>query len=455
MPFGGRLHIAAVPLFLVKRAPWLIPLSIPLTRQPALAWALLVVAVTASVARWARFGWRLERGALILRTGLLTRRQRVIPLERIQAVELVRPIGHRLLGVVEVRIETVGGATVEGRLDALAPEVAQRLRALLLGQGGQAPSPVDQRVLARVAPATIILAGLTGGHVGVAAALLGLGNDFLGDRVEQLFDLPAVIGPRGTATAVALIAIAAFASSVAATAIAYWGFTLREGGEGLLVRRGLLEQRFDTIPPGRIQAVSVDENAARRLLGRAAVRVVVAGRAGEESRQTGVLLPLGRRAEALTLVERVLGVDGLAAARLEAMPKRALTRRIIRAVLASIMLTVAAFAAFGGAGLAAFALIIPLLAWALAAYRALGHAEHAGIVVARAGLLVRRTSFVPAQRLQSLELGASPFQRRARLATLSLRIAGSSASRDPRLHDLDRAVGERLLRRLAEVTYSS
>jgi len=446
---GGRLHVAAVPLGLLRQLPGLIPLFLTGAVLPALAAVGFALAVAASVVRWARYRWRITDDALVIQEGLLTRKQRVLPLERIQTVELVRPLGHRLLGVVELRIEAGGSGASEGRLDALRPDVARGLRAVLLGEPIQAASQDEGVLLARTAPATLMLAGLTGGRVGVAAALLGFADEILGDRLEQLFALPRRLGLVGTLILVALALLVAFAISLAATVVAYWGFALREADNALLVRRGLLEQRLDTLPLRRIQAVTVEENWVRRLLRRAVVRVVVAGRPGAEAQQTGVLLPLGRRAEAFDLVERVLGIPGLADAGLTPMPRRARTRRLVRAGVATVAVTAGGVAWAGPRGLIAIAAAVPLARWALAAYRALGHAEHAGIAIARAGTLVRRTSFVPVERLQSLALSATIFQRRARLATLALQIPGTGARSDPRWIDLDRTAGESALVRLA------
>ncbi|MGH8896265.1 MAG: PH domain-containing protein [Egibacteraceae bacterium] len=450
-PLGGRLHPVAILLTPLREVRGLIVLVVTGAFAPALAVAAVAAAAVASVVRWLRFRWQVAEGALVIEQGLLERRQRVIPLERVQTVELVRPLGHRLFGVVQVRIETVGGAKTEGQLDALAPQVAERLRAVLLGRADQAASLVDRNVLARLTPGTLVLAGLTGGRIGVVAVLLGAASEVFGDRFEWLAALPARLGVRGTIVLTALAALAAFLVSVAATAVAYWGFTLTRDDETLLVRRGLLEQRLDTVPIRRIQAVTVEENAVRRALGLAAVRVAVAGRPGTQAQQTGVLLPLGRRGEALALVERILGVEGLGGAPLEPMPARARTRRVVRAVLVSLVGTAGTVLGAGRAGFLALALLVPLVAWALAAYRALGHAERQGVIVARAGALVRRTAFVPVTRLASLRLSASPLQLRARLATLALQIPGASPARDPRLRDLDRHLAERLLLQLSAV----
>jgi putative membrane protein len=446
---GGRLHPAAVLLVLVRQLPGLIPLFLTGAVVPMVAIVGGLGALAASVVRWMRFRWEITGDALVIEEGLITRKQRVLPLERIQTVELVRSLPHRLLGVVELRIEAGGSGAAEGRLDALRPDVARRVRAVLLGEP-QVEAPVAGDLLARVSPSTLALAGLTGGRVGVFAVLLGLGDELLGDRFEELYSLPTRLGLVGTLLLVGVLLFAGFLISLAATVLAYWGMELRADPDALFVQRGLLEQRLETVPRRRIQALVVEENAIRRMIGRAAVRAVVAGRPGEEGRLTGVLLPLGYRDEAFALVEQVLAVGGLAEATIAPMPTRARRRRLVRAALATLAVTAGVVVWAGPVGLVSLAVAVPLATWALTAYRALGHGDHAGIAVVRSGALVRRTAFVPVSRLQSLELSATVFQRRARLATLALQIAGSGRYADPRWIDLDRRAGETLLQRLAE-----
>ncbi|MDQ3030593.1 MAG: PH domain-containing protein, partial [Actinomycetota bacterium] len=248
----------------------------------------------------------------------------------------------------------------------------------------------------------------------------------------------------------ALVLTGAFLLSIAATLLTYWNFTLTSDGVALRVRRGLLEQRADTIPLRRVQALHVEENLLRRPFGLAAVTVEVAGRSGgEEAQQSRYLLPLGTRAQALRLVEQVWGRDGLADIRLAPMPTRARDRRMLRAVGAVAAVTATGVVAQGWAGLLALALSAPAMVLALAAYRCLGHGRSGEMLVARSGVVVRRTSFVPRDRLQSLALRQSVFQRRRGLASLALQIARGRAARgDPRMIDLDERQASGLLETL-------
>ncbi|HVM13462.1 MAG TPA: PH domain-containing protein [Egibacteraceae bacterium] len=477
----ARLHPAVMVIWPLAQIGPLLLLLVAGALSPIVAGVLLVSSAAASAVRYARFTWRVDDDALVIEQGLLLRQRRVIPLERIQSVDLARKVRHRAFGVVEVRVEAVGGGTTEGRLDALSVPDGQRLRALLLrerdrvaGSAAAAGGPSAARavgapsaapaasgaaegaLLARLGPDRLVVAGLTGGRVGVAAALLGFLQQVFAERLDELLEAaPALLGLRGIVAVVVIAVVGAFVLSIVATVVAYWDFTLTREGPSLRVRRGLLEQRSDTLPLRRVQAVRVEENLIRRLLGFAAVKVDVAGRSGGEGRDTGILLPLGRRSEAFALAQRVLDVDGIAELDLAPMPARARNRRLVRAVVGVVVLTVPAVVVFDATGLLAALLLAPAVGAAIGSYRALGHAEAEGFVVARSGLLVRRTAFVPKARLQSLALTATPLQRLRGLATLDLQIARSPGVwSGPQLIDLDAGAGSELLRDLAGAVVS-
>ncbi|MEX2620463.1 MAG: PH domain-containing protein [Egibacteraceae bacterium] len=463
---GSRLHPAVMLIWPLGQVGPLLVLMVAGALSPPFAGALLGASAIASVVRYLRFTWRVEEDALIIEQGLLQRQRRVIPLERIQTVDLARKLRHRILGVVEVRVEAIGGGETEGRLDALAIADGQRLRAALLRRrdrvadeppDGGAPDPERARTatpptrLAHLAPDRLLAAGLTGGRVGVAAALLGFLQQAFSDRIDELLQrAPALLGTRGFVAVAAIALVGAFVLSIVATVLAYWDFTLTREDATLRIHRGLLEQRSNTLPLRRVQAVRVEENLVRRMLGLAAVKVDVAGHSGGEGRDTGMLLPLGRRGEAFALAAEVLQTAELATVALTPMPRRARTRRVARAVTTVAVLTAPAVWLFDATGLLVALLALPAVAMAIGSHRALGHAELDAFVVARSGLFVRRTAFVPRARLQSLALTANPVQRWRRLATLDLQIARSPGVwSGPQLIDLDARVGEGLLGEIA------
>ena len=480
---SGRLHPAVIVQWTSRGLLGLaaVLLASDALRQVVVAGGLAFV-IAGAVVRWWRFTWRVEPDQLVIERGLLQRTRRVIPVERVQAVQAVRKLYHRVFGVVGLRVEAIGGSETEGQLDALDPDVARRVHEVLTrradaerserlvttpaasdgvsrGSGPEpqpAPSELGTKasrgmVLARCTPRMLLVAGLTGGRVGVAAAIIGLAQQVFGNRLAEA----AVTAPQrlGLVVVVVLVAaglVAAFVLSVIATTITYWDFTVRRDGDLLRLRRGLLDERRDTVPLARVQSVTIEQNILRRAFDLATVKMVVAGRAGGDDDVTGTLLPIARRGEAVRLVADLMDVADLDAVALTPMPPAARRRRLTRAAVVTALLAAGGAVValpYALAGVATAAITVPI---ALASYRALGWSLHDETVLARAGWLVRRFSVTPAVATQSADLSRSPFQRRADVATLTVEIARPRSGRDPRLIDLAEADGRDLLRTLAE-----
>ncbi|MEX2532236.1 MAG: PH domain-containing protein [Gemmatimonadota bacterium] len=471
----SRLHIAAVAVWVGESAFSLVVALVVTGMHWPIGLGAFTALLLTILIRFLRFRWRLEPDAVVIEEGMLIRKRRVIRRERVQTVDLERRILHRILGVVEVRIEAMGAGGTEGTLAAVTPRLATALREELLEgrqahQGtserlpehgvpepSQVPEAARETVLARATPGDLVLAGISGGRVGVAAALIGFlfqtipetwWADSVGRILQQAPDPSSVIGIRVLAVLVVFALLGGFFLSVVATVFVHWDFTLTVRDRILGVRRGLLTEHSDTVSLRRIQAVRIEENPVRRLLRRASLRAVVAGRAGGSGGEgTDLLLPIGPRDQVYDLARGIMGMAGTGAFPLRRMPSRARRRRMARAVMASLAVGAGAalllpalleVRATVAGSLGAAMTLIPFLLLAELAYRNLGWAELGDHVVVREGVMNRRTTLLPVGRLQALEITQTPFQRLARLGTLHLRVARPLMGATPRALDLDR-----------------
>jgi putative membrane protein len=408
--------------------------AVPVLTVSGSARALVVVplalALGGPVVRWLRFRYTIAGDLLVLEGGLLFRWRREIPFARVQSVDVVQKLRHRLFGVVELRIEVVGGRATEASFPALQPAEAERLRSIVLS-GEQALSvPEASPHLARMTPADLLLAGATGGRVAVVALMLGYAQQLLPE--EAAYGYAERLARSGLVAIVLLLAgflIVSVAVSLVATVVVYWDFTVRREGRRVVITRGLLEHRRALIPLHRLQALRVAENPMRRLLGLASVSAVLAGYTAnrEEGEETSVVLPVARRDQALALVGQLLGLDTeLATLELEGVSSRALVRRLVYAAGGTLALGMAAVAVIGARGAVAF-VALPLGAvWAWMSWRGMAHALSGEHVFVRSGALGRRLYVVPVANVQHLELKSSPLQRVLSLATLRLRIPKAS-----------------------------
>jgi len=408
------------------------------------------LAVVGNVVRWARFWYRLDGRTLVVRGGLIQRWERTLPPARIQSVDVVQKLTHRVFGVVELRIEVVGGQSTEAPLVALLPEEAKELRALLMADHAEEdarPAPA----LVRMRPRDLLLAGVTGGRVAVVAAIVGWALQILpeGTLVVNL-DRIAGTDRSGLETVLLIggaLLLASVLISLVTTIVVYWDFTALRRGDRLIITRGLLQTRRSVVPVARIQAIRIEENLIRRAFGLAALRVLTAGygKGSGDEQQSSMLVPVADRARCLAVAEAVLGSGSLREAGLRPAPSRALVRRVCLAAIVGIGAVALAPALPDGA-LAVALPVLPLaVGFEFLSWRALGHAVVGRHVVMRSGALLLRTIVADRANVQHLILHRSPTQRLFRLASVTLAIPKAAAS----VIDVDREVAEERFDELA------
>ncbi len=343
--------------------------------------AVVVIAVIAAALGMGAAGWwvtwyRLDATELVVRSGVLVRRTRHLRLDRLQAVDVVRPVMARVFGLAELRIEVAGGRSSKASLAYLSEPTARRLRAELLARAagiGPATPEAPEQVLLTVPPLLLARSILADLRL-LSAGLVSIGLVVVVVRLPQ----------PGLAVAV-LPAVLAAGSVVFREFARHFDFTVAQSPDGLRLRHGLLEHRAQTVPPGRVQAVRMVQPALWRWAGWARLEINVAGYVGsEKSRaQTVVLLPVGSRELARALAGLVLPGPGPFGLPMEPAPRRAAWRQ-------------------------------PWGWWVL------GVAVGAEVAVVRRGWWRRRTDLIAHGKTQSLRLTQGPWQRALGLASIHL-----------------------------------
>ncbi|MEU0569750.1 PH domain-containing protein [Nonomuraea sp. NPDC005983] len=184
------------------------------------------------------------------------------------------------------------------------------------------------------------------------------------------------------------------------------------------MRRGLLVSRSVTIEGRHLRGVEISEPMLTRWAGGARLNAVASGLGDrDENRRRRSLSPPGPRAEALRVVA---AIQEPAPTALRPHPRIALRRRV-NGALAVVALIVAPLLCLGlwpAACIAALVLLPAAVALAWDAYRALGHGVQGRHLVARAGVLDRRTAILQRDGIIGWSVSRSPFQRRHGLVTL-------------------------------------
>lgn len=439
---GGRLHPLAALVFARRFVgASLIPLFALVlsfgTRILAVLVAALLVGLALAVLWWWRFTYRLAGGRLEVRSGLVNRTTRVVPLDRVRGVDLTAPFVHRLLGLVKVEIEAAsgGGGKAELSLAAVSRAEGEALRERLLG-GARAEMADEPPALYRATARLLAFGGLTSGRYLLAPAavigvLFNLADNLPGGVVERATE--AVVDevptdPGGIAVAGVVGALLVGLLAAAGSLLVDWDFTLRAEGDRLTAQRGLLTRRTVSIDRERIRGLDVRDTPLRRPFRLGAVSAIVGGVRGTGGRTT--LAPVARVDDTVALLRSIDPRTPDPRAKLVAHPKSARRRRFVRAlplpVLATAFVLALGWWLVAAAGLVLTAVMVPL---AIDRYRQLGHRFDGRRVAVREGSLMRRWTELDPEEIVSFELRRSPAQRRAGLATAVLHLGEGAGSR--------------------------
>lgn len=405
---GWKVLAAVVVLLGQQQGPELFRHGLPSRDEALIGLGVLGVAVLVGGVyvwlAWQRAEYRVDGEALQMRTGVLFRSERQARLDRLQAVDLVRPILARIFGLAELKLEVAGGGDSAVRLSLLPEDEAQALRNTLLAraagvryEGSTAPEAPEREVLTvpvgRTVEATIrsvstilfvvlVVALVVASFVaGSAAPLLGLAPGVLG--------LGAAMWQQ-------------FSSS--------FGFRVALSPDGIRLHHGLLTTRAQTVPPGRVQAVRLAQPLLWRDRDWWRVEVNVAGYGGggkqDGQAQENLLLAVGTRAEALEVLALAMPLLGDERAHADEPADW----------LGAVQAGLTGTGTEGGftASPRSSRWLDPV------GWRRHGVLVGRRVLLARRGVVVRELDVVPHARTQSLGLQQGPLQRRLGLATFAL-----------------------------------
>ncbi len=374
---------------------------------------------------WRMSSFRITDELVEVRSGVLFRTHRRGRLDRIQGVNISRPLLARLVGAAKLEVD-VAGHDANVHLSYLGSAAADELRReiLLLASGTRSePSTaseptgsfLQQRASELLAPerdpnaappesvvdlhlgrllGSLLLSGFTIVIIGAVAAL-AVSVAITHEYFFLFAFVPGIIGMAG-------FYVRRFTRSVR--------YSIAATPDGIRVGFGLLSMTNETLPPGRIHAIQVSQPLLWRPAGWWEIRINRAstsqGRGADRQEQT-IILPVGNSTDVrnvLSLLLPHLGAESLG------FLDRGLVSR------------------GGDDGFVNSPPRARVLRWFSRARN--GFASLDGLVVIRRGAIWRVLVIVPEARIQSIGLRQGPLLRSLRLASVRLdTVAGPVVAR--------------------------
>lgn len=422
-------------------------------------WGLVAVGLLtlAAVVRYYTYRFRIDADELVIRSGLLQRTVRHMPLAQIQAVTLHRNLLHRIADVAEVRLESAaGGDDPEARMQVLSMADANALERLVERHRGTpaqagavaaasteavAPAATDMpRVLLRLSPLEVIKLGLASNRGTVlllagGAVLANVAGGSLPDRFGHWLrqamtwlespDLSILLWVVLAVAALLAVVVAERVLAVGLALLRNFDFTLEKAGIRLSVERGLLTRVRASAPLPRIQHWTLRQGVVLRWFDRRGLSVETAAQQRERDQQTlSDLAPIAPPALLESLLRECLP-DWPEALEFHPLHPRAWRRICIAPCVLTLLACALLVAVSGLGGLLLLALLPCWIALARRQAAASGYASTDTLLFWRSGWLDRRVSFARIDKLQGLRWVQSPFDRRHGMASLRADTAGA------------------------------
>ena len=491
-----RLHPFSLPFSFIAHAegfmiPIVLYLLVKSEESPWEVWAAIFLIPTMIMETWRYMSLRywIRDDELVVKQGVIQKTERHVPLARIQTIDSTQNFLERLFGVVEVRVETAGSGEAEAHLKVLSLKARDELRRLVFaGRSEGASAPVDAaddligprlpaavdaaftaeqpaaefEPLARVTAKELMLLGLSPGRgLAILAGFVGLATQF---QVFSDEDYALLYDWTQTSMASELMIDIAIGFAVLALVVGLsvmsvflrlFDFRLDRRGSEFRTQCGLFTRHSTTIPAGRIQFVSIQASPALRFFKKRLIKIRTAGARGKGdgaalTRQW--LLPVVAAERVPKLVRSLVpDCDFQGEHEIEWRPlaKGAARRSARKAFVGGVLVCTPAAIMWSSWGSSVlpwiaplFLLLIPLYEWLAA--RAFGWAHTGFGLVTREGVLGKRMALVPTSRVQTVAVGASPFDRRWRMARLDVDTAGTRVGHRARIPYLERPVAEAL-----------
>ncbi len=428
-PDWKRLHVASPVLSTITTAFRFWPVFLLLVFNEeggGLPIALILigaglVALVVEVARFLRFDYRLQGTTLVVRSGVLVRRSRSVPADRIQQVSLNQKLRHRMFGLAEVSVEVAGaGNEPDVKLSVVAHSEATRIRIRLQdARRLQAAAPPEPDRVVYSQPNSDLLRWAAFSSPLFMVPAIGAAIGALGDAV----DLERAWGWLPDGSQLWFAAMAALLGLVSATAIngaRFYDMRLLRSDRDFRLTYGLFTNRQLEVPPDRIQALVTKLSLAGRFSRTVGIRVHNASSAGESTESYLPATPRQARADVVELLLPDVALDPP----MQSHPPAALRRAVIRWAWPVTLASAIAMAFIRRPPtIALLLLIVPAAALGWRSWRVLAHGETAEVVVSRRGAVTERTTVAKLSRIQSVSVAANYFQRRLGLATVQVQVA--------------------------------
>ncbi|MCF6299871.1 MAG: PH domain-containing protein [Proteobacteria bacterium] len=471
-----RLHNIS-PLFLALESlkKMVLPLLIGLvgTKGELQDWIFIGIVAFAAIATifqfWFYHYW-LEEDRLVVKEGILFKSLRQIPYQRIQNLNIERNILHKIFNVATLQIESASGSRPEATIRVISNLQVKRIQDIVKGKSeltdhSKKEQTEQDKPLFELSNKEVTKYGFISHRsllpVGIIISIISQ-SDSLRAQAYSYFE--GLIGSlhvelwgyqqwlfNGLAFTVTLL-LMVWLSSILLSFLQLYQFKLSKVNSKLQAEMGLLTKLSSTIPIKRIQLIRIGFSPLHKWFNRQTIKMETAGGVTEHSGLTmSWIAPLISPQKGGNLLSQIHPEINWHKLNWQPLEKRA-WRRIFKKNLFFTLIPISIISYFYPAYSLWFLLTVPLIfAYAKAYIKKAAYTMDERIIAFRSGIFFHKISIVKLSKVQTFTQSESPFDRRNKMACITVDTAGSNmAAHNVHIHYLDKDKILNLKKQLSE-----
>lgn len=453
------------------------------------------------------FTFYLTDKEIVVKSGVFSRKQRNVSLSRVQNVNIEHNVIQQIFGLTKVEIETAGDTQTEAKLEYVSKQDAHELRETIR----KYQSTLDQATPMQTAAAQSISERFLMSEAddfremisGISAKIAEPIDAREGKRDKQLFSMSILDAAKlgvlrfrpvilvivmwlfGVLTQFRIIDLESQAtySSVQSfvmetayfgwpifilgsiiflllttwlldsilTINQYYNFTLATDGTKLYTNYGLLTKRHATVPLKKLQSITITTNAIKKYFDFYKMDIQTAG-LGSKSGNAESVIPFAKESALIDLAKNIR--DFIIPEQFNSVSKKTIRRTFVRYMISLSILSIILYVTFDF-GFWLFLGSPLLLYFSYLRWKFMGWAIIGNNIIVKKGVWLQRKTVIPIEKIQTLHVTRTFFQRRLGLSTMSIDTAASAFMSDTSIVDIideeSIAISEQLSRKFHEL----
>lgn len=244
---------------------------------------ILVIMLISAVINHFFFSFRIDEDTFYIKEGWLRKKNKTIPIDRIQSLNVEQTLLHRITHTGKVLVETAGSAKAEVEIRAIGMDIVAELQAKLFKRAAYPTKAFKHDVkeeaetpLFTLGFMDLVKVGLSQNHLRTIGVVLAVVIGFLDDLENQWDILPeGKLEEMGEAfqsmmvlvSLGAILTVGVIIASVVRILLSHADLALYVQGQRFRLNAGLLTIRETVVTKRKLQSLTWSENPIQRMFG--------------------------------------------------------------------------------------------------------------------------------------------------------------------------------------------